>query len=231
MKIISILSAALLLQGACYGGETAYQAMRVLSQERTQALLNRVIEVQGKDGASQPVIWKIVLDDPAARGGVREFEVEHGHIISERTPVHSYSGVAENAVMDFKKLNLDSAGAFTIATKEASEAHVGFDSLDYVLRCGDGDAAPVWILKLLDAGKHEVGTILISADTGAVVRKEGFGPGGNVAAQNPVGSDNIDKSGSNQDLGAKVKQSFIHAGASVEEFFTGHRTLEQNNNN
>jgi len=232
MKFIPILSAVLLLQCICQAGDTAYQALRVLGRERTQMALNRVIEVGGRDGSPQPVLWKIVLDDPSARGGVREFEVQNGRVASERTPVHAYSGVAEEAVMDFKKLNLDSAGAFTVANREAVAAHLGFDSVDYVLRCGDVNRAPVWILKLVDGKKQNVGTIQISADSGEIVRREGFGAAGTVgSAVKSKGNDSddydYDQNGQKPDMGNKIKESFIHAGASVEEFFTGHRTLDQ----
>ena len=230
MKSISILSAMLMLQCVCQAGDTAYQALRVLGKERTQVALSRVIEVGGREGAPQPVVWKIVLDDPSARGGVREFEVQNGKVASERTPVHAYSGSADEAVMDFKKLNLDSSGAFIIANKEASAARLGFDNVDYVLRCGDGNKAPVWILKLIDDKKQNVGTIQISADTGQVQNKEGFGAAAEVPAWKGKGNDSddydYDQNGKKTGLGSKIKESFIHAGASVEEFFTGHRSLD-----
>ena len=226
-RLILILVTAVLLQGVCRAGDTAYQALRVLGRERTSALLNRVIQVEGREGAPQPGVWKVVLDDPAARGGVREFEVQNGKVSSERTPVHAYSGTAAEAVMDFKKLNLDSAGAFTIANKEAAAARVGFDTVDYVLRCGDNAGAPVWILKLTDDKRQVVGTIQISADSGAVVSRVGFGTGvrhDGPATENP---DAVQDNTRRDTMGHKIKQSFINAGASMEEFFTGRRTLDR----
>ena len=134
--------------------------------------------------------------------------------------------------MDFKKLNLDSVGAFTIANKEAAAARIGFNSVDYVLRCGDLDRAPVWILKLVDDKKQSVGTIQISADTGAIVRREGFGVATTVETadklkRNDSDAYDYDRDGQKPGLGSKIKESFIHAGANVEEFFTGRRTLDQ----
>lgn len=231
MKFISILTAVLLVQSVCRAGETAYQALRILGRERPGVSLNKVIEVDGRVGAPQPAVWKIVMDDPGARGGVREFEVQNGRVSSERTPVHAYSGTADEAVMDFKRLNLDSAGAFVIANKEAAAARIGFDSVDYTLRCGDANNAPVWILKLVDDKKQNVGTIQISADSGQVVRREGFGQVGAVPLRSGTSKDSDDYDYGQDDkkpgLGHKIKESFIHAGASMEEFFTGHRTWDQ----
>src|SRR5436309_593660 len=131
MKGFVFLTVLFFAGAAAFGRDSAYQALRSLGAERGRDQLNRVIEVQGRSGAPQPNSWKIVLDDPAARGGVREIEVKKGAIVSERTPVRNYSGTGESALMDFKKLNLDSEGAFTVANREALKAHIGFDTVDY----------------------------------------------------------------------------------------------------
>ena len=235
MKFASLLSVLLLVHTVAFGRDSAYKALRTLGNQRSQSVLNHVIEVQGHAGTPQPPAWKIVLDDPAARGGVREFEIEKGNISSERTPVRSYSGSAEGAIMNFQKLNLDSDGAFAVANKEANKAQVGFDSVDYVLRTDDETRNPVWVLRLLDAGKHNVGTIRIAANDGRVLMREGFGahqvtqdePAPDRAPPDTGDADSNPQSG-DQRVGHTIKKSLVHAGASVEEFFTGHRTLEKN---
>ena len=233
MKFISIFSAVLLWQSVCLAGDTAYQALRVLGREHPEVGLGRVIEVSGLKGAPQPAVWKIVLDDPSARGGVREFEVQNDRVTSEKTPVHAYSGSAESVVMDFKKLNLDSSGAFILANKEATAAHVGFDHVEYLLRCGDENPAPVWILKLVDDKNQKVGTLQIQADSGVVLRREGLKVAG-VGDQpkvNDSDASGIEETGKPAGMGKKLKDSFIHTGATVEEYFTGHRTLETGSQN
>lgn len=153
-----------------YAQDTAYQALRTLGSARDQALLSRVIEVKGRNGASQPSSWLIVIDDPDARGGIREVEVSKGKIISERTPVQTYSG-ATSSTLDMARLNLDSEGAFTVAEDEARAAKVTFDSVDYVLRPDEGRGAPLWVLQLLDQNQRGVGTIRIAADNGNVLSR------------------------------------------------------------
>jgi hypothetical protein len=176
MKTATLFALALCAPLSCFAADSAYKALRVVGTERGQDVLNHVIEVQGRGGTPQPTLWKVVLDDAAARGGVRELEVTKGKIASEHTPVRTYSGSSADAVMDFHKLNLDSEGAFTVIEKEASKAHLSFDSVDYTLRSGDNaNSAPVWVVQLLDTDHHAVGTMKIAADTGAIVKSDLYG--------------------------------------------------------
>jgi hypothetical protein len=245
MKFASLLTFVLFAQAAAYAQKSAYQALRAFGAERGQEQLNKVIEVQGRNGAPQPSTWKIVLDDPSARGGVREVEVRNGRVISERTPVRDYSGAGANAIMDFQKLNLDSPGAFTIANREAKKGGVGFDKVDYTLRIGDESATPVWILQLLDDRDQQVGRLHIGADTGTVLRRDGFGRRGRVTDEDyiseerdvavrdrPRGRDHAyedDEEEYENRRGVKyrIKKAFVGAGATLEEFFTGKRTIDR----
>lgn len=232
MKLAPLLSLLLFMHAVAFGRDTAYKALRTLGNERSQSVLNRVIEVKGRGGTPQPATWKIVLDDSAARGGVREFEVENGRIASERTPVKAYSGSSEGAVMNFQKLNLDSQGAFTVAEQEATRARVGFDSVDYILRTDDESRSPVWILRLLDSSQRNVGTIRISADDGRVLFREGFSGRQTAPSEEPPprpsrDADEYEAERNPNGVGHKIKRGFLKAGASIEEFFTGGRTLDR----
>jgi hypothetical protein len=168
MKAAFLLGLVLFPLGALQAADTAYSALRVLGKRDGQDILNHVVELRGHDGMPQPSVWKIVIDDPRARGGVRELEVQHGKIVSERTPTHP-SG---SGAMNFNQLNLDSEGAFTVANQEAQKTNVFFDHVDYLLKAGTGGGAPVWELDLSD-GKHgRVGSVEIAADSGTVLRRQ-----------------------------------------------------------
>lgn len=173
-----------------YAQDTAYQALRTLGSSRDQALLNRIVEVKGRNGSPQPDTWLIVIDDPKARGGVREVEISGGHISSERTPVQAYSGSSADSVMDMSRLNLDSQGAFTVAEDEARAAGVAFDSVDYVLRRDENGTGPTWILQLLDRSERGVGTVRISATDGKVASRQFRAGGERIASDRPSGRSN-----------------------------------------
>ena len=168
MKAAFLLGLVLFPLGALHATDTAYSALRVLGKRDGQEVLNHVVEVRGHDGTPQPGVWKIVIDDPRARGGVREVEVQRGKIVSERTPTSHGVGGA----MNFNQLNLDSEGAFTVANQEAQKTNVPFDHIDYVLRAGTGGGAPVWQLELADGKNGRVGSVEVAADSGTVLRRQ-----------------------------------------------------------
>jgi len=220
MKLALIF--ALLLPLSAFGRETAYQALRTVGAERSQGFLKSVIEVKGRNGVPQPTVWTILINDPLARGGVREIEVSNGHITSERTPLKAYSGQGEGSALNFEKLNLDSEGAFAVAEAEARNLKIGFFGVDYVLRCDETGGAPLWIVQLLDDKQHSVGSVTVAADTGTVVSK--------TFASAPPSKGSWKAGGGLKGRLVRFKDSVgrtvKHTSGDVEEFLTGDRTLD-----
>ena len=212
---LALLAALLLPAAAAFGRETAYQALRTVGSQRSQAFLNNVIEVKGQAGAPQPASWTILINDPEARGGVREIEVAKNRIVSERTPVKEYSGKSEGPALNFSKLNLDSDGAFSVAENEARAANMGFYSADFLLRRGD-NGLPIWVLQFLDQDKNSIGSITISANTGAVITKtiDGQTTKGSWAAGGGLKGRLIRFSDA-------TGRTFHHAGEKLREFWDG----------
>ncbi len=159
---------------------TAYEALRTVGTKLNRDYVNHVIAVTGMDGNPQPETWKILLDDPKARGGVREVEVGNGRIVSERTPLRAAVESSLGPVIDTAKLNLDSSGAYTVAQQTAASSHVTFTA-DYTLRVDDR-GNPVWQIALRRQGGEPAGTISIGANHGTITRTEGLFSGGDRTA-------------------------------------------------
>ena len=75
-----------------------------------------------------------MLEDHSARGGVREVEVTNGRISSERTPIRAVVGSTEGATIKTTRLNLDSSGAYTLASHTAEKSGTQFQTVSYTLR-------------------------------------------------------------------------------------------------
>lgn len=181
---------------------TAYEALRVVGTQFNRAAMRRVLSVTGVDGNPQPATWKVLIADRNAPGGVREFEVGNGQIISDRTLTRSVVGTTEGATIDTSKLNLDSSGAFTVASYTADKSHTNFSLVSYTLRT-NGRGLPVWIVTLQDEVHRPLGTIHIGANKGNVTRVEGLYHGADMAQ---VEEDPVRQSrGEDEDLGTDLR--------------------------
>ncbi len=162
--------------------DTAYKALRAIGKQRGEKALNQVVAISGQSGRPQPVDWRISLDDPTARGGVREFDIVSGQISAERTPARP--PLTRARPIDLTKLNLDSDGAFHMAEQEASRNQVGFDSINYQLAADSATGQPVWTLEVFDYEQRAVGTVRVAASNGTLVSSGNWVPQrGEVAVQ------------------------------------------------
>ena len=167
-----ILPALLLFVTPAFAQErvTAYDALRVLGVHLNRDAVNHVVSVTGVKGDPQPETWRILLED-RARGGIREIQVRNGRVTSERPS--NVVGSAEGATINTSRLNLDSSGAFQVASHIAEKSGARFDSASYTLRT-DQHGDPVWIVTLQAPNGQAVGTIHIGANRGTVTRTEGM---------------------------------------------------------
>lgn len=196
---------------------TAYEAMRTVGQQLKRDFVNHVINVSGTNGDPQPATWRILLDDPQARGGVREVEVGNGQIVSERTPLRSSVESSLGPVIDTAKLNLDSSGAYTLARQTAQKSHINFATVDYTLRV-DPRGNPIWMVALLRQNGAQAGKIFIGANHGTVTRTEGLFAGGDQSAMTVEQSDEANHEGANGDQNP-VTHAFRQAGDDVKHTF------------
>jgi hypothetical protein len=157
---------------------TAYDALRVLGREMGRDSVNHVVSLSGINGTPQPEKWKILIEDSGARGGMREIEVAEGQITSEQ-PSRGITGSAEGATVDTARLNLDSSGAYAVASHTADKSGTAFATVSYTLRT-DERGEPVWIVTLQNDSRRPVGTIYIRANNGNVTRTEGLFAGASM---------------------------------------------------
>lgn len=176
-----LLPALLLLAAPALAQEnpSAYEALRVIGTQLNRDLVTRVVSVTGTDGDPQPRTWKILLADRRAQNHVREIIVEDNKILSQRDPNRSVVGSTEGATINTARLNLDSTGAYTVASHTAETSHVTFTFVSYTLRT-DERGNPVWIVTLEDRSRKPLGTIHIKANDGRVTRVEGMYQGRNM---------------------------------------------------
>jgi hypothetical protein len=196
---------------------TAYEALGVVGTELGRDTLNHIVSVTGVGGDPQPEKWKIILEDPGARGGARELQVVDERIASDRPAGRRATGSTEGATIDTARLNLDSSGAYAVANHTAEKSRTQFATVSYTLRT-DERGEPVWIVTLLSKSSRPVGTIYIGATRGAVRRTEGMFAG---ATMEDVEND-YDEEGERGPFGgvkARIKESFHRTQEEARDMF------------
>jgi hypothetical protein len=195
---------------------TAYEALRVVGGQLGRDALNHVVSITGVGGDPQPEKWKIILEDPDARG-VREVQVADERITSDRSPGRRAAGSTEGAMIDMARLNIDSTGAYAVASHTADKSHTSFATVDYTLRT-DERGEPTWIVTLLSTSSRPVGTIYIGATRGTVRRTEGMFAGATMEdAENDY--DEEDERGPFGGVKARIKESFHRTQEEARDMF------------
>jgi len=154
------------------GNATAYEALRVLGSEVGRDALHQIVSIRGTKGDPEPERWKIVVEDPQG-GGVRELEIADGRVDSDNKADRDVAGSTEGATIDVSRLNLDSSGAYAVASHTAEASHTSFSTADYTLRTDDR-GEPMWIVTLRNRSSRPVGTIYVGGTSGTVRRTEGM---------------------------------------------------------
>ena len=115
---------------------TAYEALRAVGGEFGRDALHQIVSITGTRGDPQPAKWKVILEDPEGRG-VRELQIVDGKIDSDERGDRDVAGSSEGATIDVSRLNLDSSGAYAVASHMAEASHADFATADYTLRTDD----------------------------------------------------------------------------------------------
>ncbi|HEY5742162.1 MAG TPA: hypothetical protein VIS99_06440 [Terrimicrobiaceae bacterium] len=213
-------------------GGTAYLALKAAQKDTDSSA--SLLEVTGERGEPQPQEWKVVLRDPEARGGVREIVASGDVVVSRRTPLRGYSDLSSQSTIVLTRLNLDSDRAFQIANKQAVAQKLGFSWVDYTLRANAVGGSPMWVLRLYDKMGTQVGVTQISAENGSVIMPLQLGA---PAPSEPT--EQFSDSSTGRTVGGVigrvggtiggiangVKNTTLRTVGSVQEFFTGDRTI------
>ena len=244
MKFLSFL-AVLALTLSAHGQDTAYTALNAVGKAKGQAYLDNLLNLEGLDGNSQPGSWRLIFEDSSSRGGYREVEMRGGEIVSQRAPLKNPLGNSERVNLD--RLQLDSDGAFTVAEREAVRRKISFATANYLLQSDAATRAPFWRVQLLDGSGSIVQTLRISADNGSIIggrsnASEDATQSDYVETDSSDSSDNVslaDQADSDSDstelkihrsfirAGRNIGNGFKHVGGSLQEIFTGRRTIDK----
>ncbi|MCB1230325.1 MAG: hypothetical protein KDN19_08670 [Verrucomicrobiae bacterium] len=151
-------------------GLSARGALDLISERFGAERVEWIVEMRGWDGVPEPEEWEVDVWDPRSRYQVREYWAGDREATNEGSTDDYYPARSPFGFIRTTDLKLDSKAAFVIAEAEARKAKMGFDALNYTLRCREFSREPVWTLELLDASGGMAGKVYISGSTGEVLR-------------------------------------------------------------
>lgn len=144
---------------------TAMAALQA-ARERTGKEITRLVDLRGEGGMPNPPSWSMVFHDPKSSTNLSV-------LAPGEAPTPGDDDYAEGrppVYFSSSRVRLDSPDAFKVANRQAAEAKVGFDYIDYQLRGRDFTEEPVWTLRLLDDEEELVGIVEMSGESGEVLR-------------------------------------------------------------
>lgn len=168
-------------------GASEKDALAVLGRQVPDKPLDRVVQMVGIRGQHQPSEWRIVLRDKDQPGVFHLYMVQGKQVVRTERVEKDYRGEVPEEAVRFQDLRIDSNRVFMIADREARLAKIGFDSVNYELRCPEFSDQPVWFVDLRDVRGGTVGRIFLSATTGEVLNRIWF-PSTHDIAQNAPGA-------------------------------------------
>jgi hypothetical protein len=149
---------------------SALAATQALSKTQQQS----IARLSARAGKPSPESWTIVIYDSKTPKGVREFAVSSGAIISSKTKSNLALKLVKSDVIGLDGLRIDSDQVAELTASYASVNRLVPAAFDYDLRKEGSDAAPLWTVVAYDGAGTRLGTIVVAANSGAIISHEGF---------------------------------------------------------
>ena len=168
LRVLVLFSVtALAVPSITFAQATGKEAIRIVGRERGADYLARMLHLFGENGLPQPAVWRVVARD--AQGAVREFYVSKGAIIAEGVIPPARANGISGTPLAMPRLTIDSSTAFQKADAAARVAKVGFDRINYQLRCLEISNNAAWFIALIDTTGARVGEVCVGASTGSII--------------------------------------------------------------
>ncbi len=148
---------------------TALGAVKLLPPDAAA----RIARIEAHDGQPAPERWHLLVHDPAAPAGLREYVIAGGEIVASRTVSQFADGLGPGEVFG-ALAQVDSDRVIRLAQQYAQANGAALATLDLELKKDGEHAAPLWRARCLDAAGRELGQLVLSATKGTVLSHDGF---------------------------------------------------------
>lgn len=181
--------------------------------------------LSARGGAPVPEKWLVLVHDAKAAGGVREFTVTSGVVVSTKEGSEFVPTLSAENRIDSAKVRVDSDLAADLVGAYAVTNNSVPASFDFDLRQSGEGATPLWTVAALDASGAKLGSVVIAATTGAVVSHDGFANTPTPADLTAEIGKPASKSTASSSEDKKRPGTFHRVGGHLQKFFTGKNTI------
>jgi hypothetical protein len=197
---------------------SAQQAFSVAKDGVDTSMRDQVVSVYGTGPASGIQTWYIIFYDPSVASHGHVVRVENGQITRS---YEAKGGVTYDNTLTFRSGQItDERAALAAAQDYAAQHALAYDHLRVLLRETSANSPFRWRVQLMNGPKSKGFVFVNAAD-------------GSFAMYSPPGSETGTASGTGGVVGDvkaganDVKDTFLHIGGDLQEFFTGDRTVDQ----
>ncbi|MCE0496948.1 MAG: hypothetical protein LV481_03260 [Methylacidiphilales bacterium] len=189
------------------------QAFQVARQAVGPEVQTKVVSLYGIGTPDAIQKWYIIFYDPSVASHGRAVLVENNAITktyeARGGTIYQDKLTFDPSRITSETLALDAAQAY------AAKHHIAYDTVHALLKQTSLNKPFCWRIEMLESGKSR-GYVYIKALDDS------------VASYVPPASGNTSSStDKSSDFGDDVKNTFLHIGGDLEEFFTGERTVDR----
>jgi len=151
------------------------ELVTIIDQEYGAATAEGVLLLQSTASAAEPVQWSVFARDPFRPGELVRASLTfvNGAWAPKATGAGpKLLGRVPPLPIAFNRIKLRSSDVLKIAQRNAMLAKTNFVTASYQLAADAASGAPQWGLALNGTDGNEVGFIVISAETGAVIHQQ-----------------------------------------------------------
>jgi hypothetical protein len=167
---LTLLFSLLTLASAGGASPTALDAVRALPE----GVRNNLARIEAPEGNPEPTRWHVLVHDPRAENGLREYVVANGELVAARELSQFAERLSANDVIGIAAVRVNSDKLVAVAQQYAAANNVSIAAMNFELRKEPSSALPLWRIGCLDSKGQPIGSLLISADAGKIVAREGF---------------------------------------------------------
>jgi len=135
---------------------------------------NGIIKLSADDCDPNPDIWYVTAKSGSKKGGIREFELASGQVVSSKASLGLRELVSSNKPIDLAKIQFDSRDAFDLAQHYARANNKVIASVSFALTQQGASSVPVWYVWCYGPNEKYFGQLQLLATDGTVISNDAF---------------------------------------------------------